>query len=108
MFCGNRIHISKESKKVEGLRFFDILRFSGVMKLLLATTNAGKIREIRGILSGAPVELETLENHPGIAEPEETGSTFAENARLKAIYYATKTRRPAVADDSGIEIEALD
>ena len=41
-------------------------------------------------------------------EPEETGSTFAENARLKALYYAAATGLPSVADDSGLEIEALD
>ena len=78
------------------------------MKLLLATTNPGKIREIRGILAGAPVELRTLADVAGIAEPEETGATFAENARLKAFYYASHTGLPAVADDSGIEIDALD
>ena len=75
--------------------------------LLIATTNPGKIREIRGILDGLPIELETLGRFPGIAEPEETGTTFAENARLKALYYAEKTGLPAVADDSGLEIEAL-
>jgi XTP/dITP diphosphohydrolase len=77
-------------------------------KLLLATTNPGKLREIRGILAGAPIELVSLDDFPGIAEPEETGTTFAENARLKALYYAAKTQLPAVADDSGIEIDALD
>ena len=76
--------------------------------LLIATTNPGKIREIRGILDGLPIELETLERFPGIAEPEETGTTFAENARLKALYYSGQTGLPAVADDSGIEIAALD
>lgn len=76
-------------------------------KLLLATTNAGKLREIRGILAGLPVELVSLARFPGIAEPEETGTTFAENARLKALYYADKTGLPAVADDSGLEIDAL-
>lgn len=75
--------------------------------LLIATTNPGKIREIRGILVGLPIQLETLERFPAVTEPEETGATFAENARLKALYYAEKTGLPAVADDSGIEIEAL-
>ena len=78
------------------------------MRLLIATTNRGKIREITGILAGAPVELRTLEDFAGLSEPEETGATFAENARLKAIYYASRTGLPAVADDSGIEIDALD
>ena len=77
-------------------------------QLLLATTNPGKLREIRGILAGVPIELVSLEQFPGIDEPEETGATFAENARLKARYYSARTALPAVADDSGIEIDALD
>jgi XTP/dITP diphosphohydrolase len=76
-------------------------------QLLLATTNPGKVREIRGMLGIVPVELVPLERFPGLEEPEETGATFAENARLKARYYAEKTGIPAVADDSGIEIDAL-
>lgn len=78
------------------------------MRLLIATTNPGKIREIRGILDGIPIALLTLADFPTIAEPEETGTTFAENARLKALYYAAETATPSVADDSGIEIDALD
>ena len=76
--------------------------------MLIATTNPGKIREIKGILAGVPIALKTLDDYPGIPEPEETGLTFAENARLKALYYAERTGVPAVADDSGIEIDALD
>jgi XTP/dITP diphosphohydrolase len=76
--------------------------------ILIATTNAGKIREILGILDGVPIELVTLERFPGILEPDETGATFAENARLKALYYSEKTGVPAVADDSGLEIAVLD
>jgi XTP/dITP diphosphohydrolase len=76
--------------------------------LLIATTNPGKLREIRGILADIPWQLVTLEQFPHIAEPEETGATFAENARLKALYYHEQTGLPAVADDSGIEIDALD
>jgi XTP/dITP diphosphohydrolase len=76
-------------------------------KLLIATTNNGKLQEIRGILAGLTVELLSLEAFPGVAEPEETGATFAENARLKALYYADQTGLPSVADDSGIEIDAL-
>jgi XTP/dITP diphosphohydrolase len=78
------------------------------LKLLIATTNPGKMREIAGILDGLPVELVNLDGYPGIAEPEETGSTFAENARLKALYYHQATGLASVADDSGLEIEALD
>ena len=76
--------------------------------LLVATTNAGKLREIAGIFDGLPLTLLTLRDRPGIPEPEETGHTFAENARLKALYYAAATGLPSVADDSGLEIDALD
>lgn len=77
-------------------------------RLLIATTNPGKLREIAGILEGVPVELVTLADLEEIAEPAETGATFAENARLKALYYARATGLVSVADDSGLEIEALD
>lgn len=77
------------------------------MTLLVATTNPGKRREIEEILQGAPVTLASLDEFPGIPEPEESGATFAENARLKALYYAAKTGLPSAADDSGLEIEAL-
>jgi XTP/dITP diphosphohydrolase len=77
-------------------------------QLLLATTNPGKVREIRGILRGAPVEIISLDSLPPIEEPQETGRTFAENARLKALYYNAATGLPSVADDSGLEVDALD
>jgi XTP/dITP diphosphohydrolase len=86
-----------------------------MMTLVVATTNPGKLREINAILSaplasGAPsgIELVSLDRFPGVVEPEETGETFVENARLKALYYAQATGLPSVADDSGLEIEALD
>ena len=78
------------------------------MKLLVATTNPGKMREIAGILDGLPIELVSLDAYPRLEEPEETGATFAENARLKALSYHRATGLPSVADDSGLEIEALD
>lgn len=78
------------------------------MKLLVATTNPGKVREIAGILDGVAVEPVSLDTFTGIEEPEETGQTFAENARLKALYYHAATALPSVADDSGLEIDALD
>ena len=55
-----------------------------MLALLVATTNAGKIREIRTALAAAPVRVLTLADFPPIDEPEETGATFAENAELKA------------------------
>lgn len=77
------------------------------MRLLVATTNPNKVREIRGILAGIDVELDDLGAFPAVAEPEETGATFAENARAKAIYYSTMLGVVAVAEDSGLEIDAL-
>ena len=76
-------------------------------RLLVATTNPGKIREIAGILDSLAVELVSLSEFPHVEEPEETGTTFEENARLKALYYHRATGLPSVADDSGLEIEAL-
>jgi len=76
-------------------------------RILLATTNEGKIREIRALLAGLPIELVGLDVYRGLAAPEETGATFAENARLKALYYSGATALPAVADDSGLEVDAL-
>ncbi len=86
------------------------------MRLLIATTNQDKVREIRQILGDLPVDLLTLQDIGPVAEPEETGETFAENARLKAVYYdraargmATLQARPffTVAEDSGLVIDAL-
>ena len=76
-------------------------------ELLIATRNAGKIRELEELLNGFPVKLRSLNDFPGIVEPEETGATFAENAVLKAVYYARQTELLSLADDSGLEVEAL-
>jgi XTP/dITP diphosphohydrolase len=76
-------------------------------RLLLATANPGKLAEIRALLAGAPVDLVSLAEWPGVEPPEETGATFAENARDKARYYARQTGLVTVAEDSGLEIAAL-
>jgi XTP/dITP diphosphohydrolase len=75
--------------------------------LVVATTNQGKLREIRELLAGLPVEVRTLTDFPPVAAPEETGATFAENARQKALYYAAATGHLTVAEDSGLEIDAM-
>jgi XTP/dITP diphosphohydrolase len=77
-------------------------------RLLVATTNAAKLAEIRDILAGVPVQLSSLADWPSIAEPAETGATFEDNARQKAFYYAGATGLPTAAEDSGLEIDALD
>lgn len=76
-------------------------------RLVVATTNRGKLREIRTLLDGITFTLVTLADWPDVAPPEETGRTFAGNARLKALYYARHTGELTVAEDSGLEIDAL-
>lgn len=76
-------------------------------RLLIATTNPGKVREIRRVLAGLPVTVLTLSDLPPTPEPEETGRTFADNARLKAEYYAATMGVTTVAEDSGLVIDAL-
>jgi len=78
------------------------------MRLLVATTNTGKLREIRSLLAGVAVELVTLRDLPTIEEPEETGLTFEDNARLKALYYSAHAGMTTVAEDSGLVIDGLD
>jgi XTP/dITP diphosphohydrolase len=75
--------------------------------LLIATTNPGKLREISSILDGLPIRLCTLADFPGIAIADETGSTFAENARQKALHYATLTGMKTMAEDSGFVVDAI-
>ena len=76
-------------------------------ELLIATGNAGKLREIRALLSDSPLTLLSLADFPGIEEVAETGSTFAENAALKALGYAKQSGVLTLADDSGLEVDAL-
>jgi XTP/dITP diphosphohydrolase len=75
--------------------------------LLVATTNPGKLREIRKLMAGVPIGLLSLADLPPIEEPEETGTTFEENARLKAHYYSARSGLWTVAEDSGLVIDAL-
>ena len=77
-------------------------------ELVVATGNPGKVREIRRVLEGLPIDLRTLEDFDPVPEPEEHGHTFTENARAKARYYASALSRLVVAEDSGLEIDALD
>jgi XTP/dITP diphosphohydrolase len=88
------------------------------MRLLVATTNPDKLREIREILGDARIALLSLTDLPPVEEPEETGTTFEENARLKSLYYDAHARRAGlddgssplltVAEDSGFVVDALD
>jgi XTP/dITP diphosphohydrolase len=76
--------------------------------LLVATLNEGKRREIRDLLADLPLRLLSLDDFPAIQPVPETGATFAENASLKAAGYARQTSMLTIADDSGLEVEALD
>ena len=78
------------------------------MKLVLATNNVHKIREITNILAGLDVELLTARDFPDFPEPHESGETLAENARIKAVEVHHATGLPALADDSGLEVDFLD
>ncbi len=79
-----------------------------IKKLFIASKNAGKIKEIRAILDGAGIELFSLVDAPDIPEIEETGTTFEENAFLKANAVYDIVKIPVLADDSGLEVDFLD
>ena len=76
-------------------------------KLLLATTNAGKIQEYIAMLDDLPVQVVTLKAAGITAEVEETGATIRENAIIKAEAYTRLSGLPTLADDSGLEVDAL-
>ncbi len=76
-------------------------------ELLVATKNAGKVRELTELLGGVPLRLRNLSEFPNSPEVEETGATFEENARVKAAAYAAHARLLTLADDSGLEVFAL-
>ena len=77
------------------------------MRLLIATTNPNKLREIRPLLANLHIELVTLADIDAIPEPEESAHTFWQNARIKALAYAKASGLISVAEDSGLEIEAM-
>ena len=77
-------------------------------EIVIASRNRGKIAEILQIFADLPFRLRTLADFPDTPEVEETGTTFSENARLKALAVARHTKLWALADDSGLEVDALD
>ena len=83
------------------------------MKLVIATKNRGKVAEIRSLLGSTlkkiqnEVEMMSLLDISPMPSPRETGSTFAENAKIKGLYYADKLKALCIADDSGLSVEAL-
>jgi len=77
------------------------------MKLVVATRNSGKLREIKSILGDLPIEICSLGDFPEIASIEEDGDTFEENAVKKALHVWQQTQLATLADDSGLEVDAL-
>ena len=77
------------------------------MRFLFATTNPNKVREVRHALRTLPYEILTLADVSPTAEPEETGTTYWENARIKALAYAHASGLTTIAEDSGFEVDAL-
>ncbi len=77
-------------------------------KLLIATTNKGKLQEIKSFLKDLPIEILSLSDVDISDDVKETGKTYKENSQKKALFYAKKAGLPAVADDGGLEIDALD
>jgi XTP/dITP diphosphohydrolase len=75
--------------------------------VVIATHNPGKLREMRELLAPYGIATQSA-GELGLPDPEETGTTFAENARIKAVAAARASRKPAFADDSGLVIDALD
>jgi XTP/dITP diphosphohydrolase len=80
---------------------------AGPIHLLLASSNAGKLREYRELARNSPLELDLLSNFRELAEFEETAPTFAENAVGKALYYGRLTDELLMAEDSGLVVPAL-
>ena len=76
-------------------------------ELVVATNNAGKVRELSELLSGFPLRLRLLGEFGGVTEAEETGATFAENATIKALHYSARTGLLTLSDDSGLVVDAL-
>ncbi|MGE5582188.1 MAG: XTP/dITP diphosphatase [Bacillota bacterium] len=76
-------------------------------KLVLASRNKGKLKELQEMLAGLPLIVVGLENFPGAPEVEETGKTFEENAVIKAKTIAAFTNELTLADDSGLEVDSL-
>jgi len=81
---------------------------SSKIKIVLATSNPGKLREIRRCFSGLPLEFLSLRDIGASGDVEENGKTFLENARQKSLAYSLLSEDPTLAEDSGLEVNHLD
>jgi XTP/dITP diphosphohydrolase len=84
-----------------------VIDSSQLKTIVIATRNNGKLREFRSLLAPLGSDILSLRDLSIETEPEETGATFSENARLKALAYSSFTKLPVLADDSGLEVAAL-
>ena len=92
---------------MEKVRKVDTMGKLDSRRVLIATQNAGKVREFRRLLLDISAEIVGLEEYGDIAPPEEDGATFFENAAIKAHYYSQCFNEIALADDSGLVVDAL-
>lgn len=76
-------------------------------EIVVATKNSGKVKELRALLAGLPFQIKSLDEFQNIVEANETGASFVENALIKAQFYSAQTGSWSLADDSGLEIAAL-
>ncbi|AGT33002.1 deoxyribonucleotide triphosphate pyrophosphatase [Geobacillus genomosp. 3] len=76
-------------------------------EIVIATKNAGKVREFAALFAKRGIDVKSLLDFPDVPDVEETGSTFAENAKLKAEAVSDRLQRPVIADDSGLAVDAL-
>ena len=79
-----------------------------INELVVATHNQGKVEEFKTLMKDLPIDIKYLADFEAVEAPAETGRTFAANARQKATYYAKKLGKTCIADDSGLEVLALD
>jgi XTP/dITP diphosphohydrolase len=105
-------NLSKASPDVKSSGSCNTLSYSMInaaytKSIVIATQNRGKLREFKNMLSWLPVRLLSLSDFPNVVEVDEVGSSFVENAVLKAQGYAAQTGLIALADDSGLEVNAL-
>ncbi len=105
--CYNLQNFPAKLKILKEISKETLIRMSQSGTLLIATGNRGKLKEFNDILSTYPIRLLNLTDFPGIAPVSEDGKTFAENALLKARGYAGQAGILTLADDSGLEVDAL-
>lgn len=106
-FPFGRVQPRSQNKEINMRQLKEATPAGFAFRLLVATGNRGKVRELCELLADVPVELVDLSDFPDLKDIEETESTFRGNAELKASGYARQTGMWTLADDSGLEVDAL-